>query len=230
MSEQLRVPVVIMRGGTSKGIFIKENDLPKDQKERDAIILSIFGSPDVRQIDGLAGADPLTSKLAIIGPSTHPDADVDYTFGQVSINSPLVDYNGNCGNISSGVGHFAIDESLVNAEGPVTTVRIHNTNTGKILKAEVEVRDGHAAVAGDCSIAGVPGTSAPIWMDFAGTAGAATGKTLPTGTVKDTIKTSLAIRLFPSSMWLIPVSLFSHLIWVLMAPKHLLRSMAMLNC
>ncbi|MGI6077300.1 MAG: 2-methylaconitate cis-trans isomerase PrpF family protein [Fastidiosipilaceae bacterium] len=190
MSEQLRVPVVIMRGGTSKGIFIKENDLPKDQKERDAIILSIFGSPDVRQIDGLAGADPLTSKLAIIGPSTHPDADVDYTFGQVSINSPLVDYNGNCGNISSGVGPFAIDESLVNAEGPVTTVRIHNTNTGKILKAEVEVRDGHAAVAGDCSIAGVPGTSAPIWMDFAGTAGAATGKTLPTGNVKDTIKTS----------------------------------------
>lgn len=190
MKEPLRIPCVILRGGTSKGIFIKENDLPKDKKERDAIILSIFGSPDVRQIDGLAGADPLTSKLAIIGPSTHPDADVDYTFGQVSINQPYVDYNGNCGNISSGVGPFAIDESLVPAVEPVTTVRIHNTNTGKILKAEVEVKDGRALVNGDCRIDGVPGTGSPIWLDFAGTAGAATGKTLPTGNVKDVISTT----------------------------------------
>lgn len=190
MNEPIRIPCVILRGGTSKGIYIKENDLPKDQKERDALILSIFGSPDVRQIDGLAGADPLTSKLAIVGPSTHPDADVDYTFGQVSINRPLVDYNGNCGNISSGVGPFAIDESMVAAVEPVTTVRIHNTNTGKILKAEVQVKDGRAVVNGDCRIDGVPGTGAPIWMDFACTAGAATGKTLPTGHVKDTIATS----------------------------------------
>lgn len=190
MSDMFRVPCVIMRGGTSKGIFLKENDLPKDQTLRDSIILAIFGSPDVRQIDGLAGADPLTSKLAIVGPSTRPDADIDYTFGQVSINNALVDYNGNCGNISSAVGPFAIDESMVLAQEPVTTVRIHNTNTGKILVAEVQVKDGKARVTGPCKIDGVPGTSAPILMDFAATAGSSTGKLLPTGNVVDVIETS----------------------------------------
>ena len=129
MGDQKRIPLGIMRGGTSKGIYIKENDLPENPKERDDLILRIFGSPDVRQIDGLAGADPLTSKLAIIGPSSRPDADVEYTFAQVSIHERLVDYNGNCGNISSGVGPFAIDESLVRAVEPVTRVRIHNKNT-----------------------------------------------------------------------------------------------------
>jgi len=190
MSDMFRVPCVIMRGGTSKAVFIKENDLPSDPQLRDRIILAIFGSPDVRQIDGLAGADPLTSKLAIIGPSTHPDADVDYTFGQVSIDQPLIDYSGNCGNISSAVGPFAIDESMVKAVEPVTTVRIHNKNTGKILVAEVPVKDGKARVTGDCKIDGVPGTAAPILMDFAATAGSSTGRLLPTGNVVDTIETS----------------------------------------
>lgn len=190
MSEQRRIPLVIMRGGTSKGIYIKENDLPSDPAERDALILRIFGSPDVRQIDGLAGADPLTSKLAIIGPSSRPDADVDYTFAQVSIGDRVVDYNGNCGNISSGVGPFAVDESLVRAVEPVTRVRIHNTNTGKLLYAEVQVKDGKARIKGDCAIAGVPGTGAPILMDFASTAGAATGNVLPTGSCVDTLETS----------------------------------------
>lgn len=190
MYDQKRVPLVIMRGGTSKGIYIKENDLPTDQKERDELILRIFGSPDVRQIDGLAGADPLTSKLAIIGPSTRPDADVDYTFAQVAINDRVVDYNGNCGNISSGVGPFAIDESIVKAVEPVTTVRIYNTNTDKMLYADVQVKDGKARVKGDCEIAGVPGKSAPILMDFASTAGAATGSVLPTGSVVDKLDTS----------------------------------------
>ncbi|MCR2025645.1 2-methylaconitate cis-trans isomerase PrpF family protein [Anaerotruncus colihominis] len=190
MSDQMRIPCVIMRAGTSKGIFIKENDLPKNQAMRDKTILAIFGSPDVRQIDGLAGADPLTSKLAIIGPPTRDDADVDYTFGQVSIDGTVIDYSGNCGNISSGVGPFAIDESMVRAEEGITMVRIHNTNTGKILRAEVEVRDGKAVVSGNCKIDGVPGTSAPILMDFASTAGAATGKLLPTGNVVDVIETS----------------------------------------
>ena len=190
MKDTIRIPCVIMRGGTSKGIFLKENDLPKDQKERDAVILAIFGSPDVRQIDGLAGADPLTSKLAIIGPPTHPDADVDYTFGQVSIKDTVIDYSGNCGNISSGVGPFAIEESFVAAGNGVTTVRIHNTNTGKILRADVEVEDGRPKVSGTCKINGVPGTGSPIWMDFAGTAGSSTGSLLPTGNVKDTISTS----------------------------------------
>lgn len=190
MYDQIRIPCVIMRGGTSKGIYLKENDLPSDKALRDQMILAIFGSPDVRQIDGLAGADPLTSKLAIIGPPTHPEADVDYTFAQVSINDAFVDYNGNCGNISSGVGPFAIDESLVRAVEPVTRVCIHNTNTGKLLYAEVQVENGKARVSGDTKIDGVPGTAAPILMDFAGTAGAATGKVLPTGNPVDVMETS----------------------------------------
>lgn len=190
MSDVFRVPTVIMRGGTSKGIFLKENDLPKDKEIRDKIILAIFGSPDVRQIDGLAGADSLTSKLAIIGPPSRPDADVDYTFGQVSITDNVIDYSGNCGNISSAVGPFAIDESIVRAVEPETVVRIHNTNTGKILYANVLVKNGKARVSGDCKIDGVPGTSSPIVMNFAATAGAATGRLLPTGNPVDVIETS----------------------------------------
>jgi len=190
MSDMFRVPCVVMRGGTSRGVFIKENDLPADKALRDKTILAIFGSPDVRQIDGIAGADTLTSKLAIIGPPSRPDADVDYTFGQVSITDAMIDYNGNCGNISSGVGPFAIDESMVRAVEPVTMVRIHNTNTGKMLYAEVEVKDGKARVTGNCKIDGVPGTASPILMDFASTAGSSTGKLLPTGNVVDVIETS----------------------------------------
>ena len=180
----------IMRGGTSKGIYLKANDLPDDPQKRDDLILEIFGSPDVRQINGLAGADPLTSKLAIIGPPTRPEADVDYTFAQVSIKERVVDYNGNCGNISSGVGPFAIDESMVRAVSPMTRVCIHNTNTGKLLYADVEVENGRAKVKGDCEIAGVPGTGSPILMDFSNTAGAATGKVLPTGNPVDVLETS----------------------------------------
>lgn len=185
--EQIKTPVVIMRAGTSKGIFIKEENLPKDPKERDELILKIFGSPDIRQIDGLGGADPLTSKLAIIGPSTREDADVDYTFGQVSYVAPKIDYSGNCGNISAGVGPFAVDEGLVKVEEPFTTVRVHNTNTGKLIIERVEVVNGKAKVTGDYSIAGVPGTGSEIVIDFSDTAGAATGKLLPTGNVIDKI-------------------------------------------
>lgn len=179
--EQTRIRCAIVRGGTSKGIFLHENDLPSNIDERNEVILKIFGSPDVRQIDGLAGAEPLTSKLAIIGPSSREDADVDYTFGQVSIDKPLIDYSGNCGNISSGVGPFAIDEGLVKAVEPITKVRIYNTNTKKILVAEVPVKNGKARVIGDYKIDGVPNTGAKIMMDFAGTVGSATGKMLPTG-------------------------------------------------
>ncbi|WP_425058272.1 3-methylitaconate isomerase [Sporomusa carbonis] len=190
MSEMQRIPCVIMRGGTSKAIFLKANHLPQDAARRDKMILEIFGSPDVRQIDGLGGADPLTSKLAIIAPSTHPEADIDYTFGQVSITAPYIDYTGNCGNISSAVGPFAIDEGFVAAKQPTTTVRIHNTNTGRILIAEVPTENGRAKVSGDCKIDGVPGTGAKIMMDFSGTAGSATNKLLPTGNPIDTISTS----------------------------------------
>ena len=175
----------IIRGGTSKGIFFKQNDLPSDPILRDKVILSVFGSPDVRQIDGLGGADVLTSKLAIIAPSARADADIDYTFGQVSFEKAFIDYGGNCGNISSAVGPFAIDEGMVPAVEPVTTVRIHLTNSGKILVAEVPVKDGKAMVEGDCVIDGVPGSGARINMDWSDTAGSVCGTLLPTGHAKD---------------------------------------------
>jgi hypothetical protein len=160
-------------------------DLPVQPELRDNVILRMYGSPDIRQIDGMGGADPLTSKLAIIGPPTREDADVDYTFAQVSIEEPFVDYAGNCGNISSAVGPFAIDEGLVDPVEPRTTVRIHQTNTDSILISEVPVVNGKAAVGGDYHIDGVPGTGARIDLDFSDTAGAVTGRVLPTGSTLD---------------------------------------------
>src|SRR6202167_582883 len=154
----------IVRGGTSKGVFTMMNESPKDPAKRDAVILAVFGSPDVRQIDGLGGADVLTSKDAIISRSSRADADVDYTFGQVSFETGFVDYGGNCGNISSAVGPFAIDEGLVEPVEPVTTVRIHMTNSNKVLIVEVPVRYGKAMVNGDYAIDGVPGTGAKVAM------------------------------------------------------------------
>lgn len=182
---QVGIPVVIIRGGTSKGLFFHEADLPKDQKLRDEILLAAMGSPDPRQIDGMGGSYSTTSKVAIIGPSTRPDADVDYTFAQVSVTQALVDYKGNCGNISAGVGPFAIDEGLVEAKEPMTVVRIHNTNTGKIIHAEVAVRDGKADIYGDTVIPGVPGTGAEIRLGFVDPGGSVTGKLLPTGNARD---------------------------------------------
>lgn len=187
-SEMERIPCVIMRGGTSKAVFLLENDLPADARLRDKIILSIFGSPDSRQIDGLGGADPLTSKLAIIGASSRPDADVDYTFGQVDIHTPFVDYSSNCGNISSAVGPYAISQGLVKAVEPMTIVRIYNTNTDSVFQAEVPVVNGKPAVLGDYHIHGVPGTGARIGMNLAGTVGAKTGSLLPTGNAFDVIQ------------------------------------------
>ena len=184
--EALRCAIV--RGGTSKGIFIMKNELPADPVLRDKAILAIYGSPDLRQIDGLGGADTLTSKLAISGPATKEGADVDYTFGQVSITDPFVDYGGNCGNISSAVGPFAIDMGLVEAVEPVTTVRIHLTNTGRILTAQVPVRGGKAAVEGDFAIDGVPGTGARITLDWSDVVGGITGRLLPTGSPRDVIQ------------------------------------------
>ncbi len=183
--EQKHIRCVLMRGGTSRGLFVMRNDLPADHELRDKVILRMYGSPDIRQIDGMGGADPLTSKLAIIGPPTRPDADVDYTFAQVSITEPFVDYAGNCGNISSGVGPFAIDEGLVDAVEPVTTVRIHQTNTKCMIIADVPVVNGKAAVEGDYHIDGAPGTGARIGLDFSDTAGAVTGHILPTGNPVD---------------------------------------------
>lgn len=184
--EMLRCAIV--RGGTSKGVFIMKNELPKDPAKRDAVIRAIYGSPDVRQIDGLGGADVLTSKLAIISPPSRPDADVDYTFGQVSFETDFVDYGGNCGNISAAVGPFAIDEGLVEPVEPVTTVRIHLTNSKNILVAEVPVKNGKAMVEGDFAIDGCPGTGAKVTLDWSDVTGGVTGKLLPTGNAKDVIE------------------------------------------
>lgn len=176
-----------MRGGTSKGVFLHAEDLPADPDARDRIILSIFGSPDPRQIDGLGGADPLTSKVAIVSRSSRPDADVDYTFGYVGIGEGQVDYAGNCGNISQAVGPFAIDEGLVAAREPVTCVRIFNTNTRKVIVAAVPVSDGQAVTTGDFRIHGVPGSGARLALDFVDAAGSRTGRLLPTGNLVDRI-------------------------------------------
>ncbi|MCC8025832.1 MAG: 3-methylitaconate isomerase [Clostridium sp.] len=186
--EMKAYPCSIVRGGTSKGIFFMKQDLPSDPDVRDKVILAAFGSPDVRQIDGLGGADVLTSKLAVIAPCASPDADVDYTFGQVSFEQAFIDYKGNCGNISSAVGPFAIDQGMVPPVEPVTTVRIRQTNSNTILVAEVPVKDGKACVNGDFHIDGVPGTGARLVLDWSGTVGAFTGRLLPTGNPRDTIE------------------------------------------
>ena len=161
-----KLPVTIMRGGTSKGVYILESDLPTDHKEWDSILLRMMGSPDAKQIDGLGGSQSVTSKVAIVKLSQREDADVDYTFAQVSVDKPIVSYKGNCGNISSGVGPFAIEKGLVKAEDGVTTVRIYNTNTDKIIAADVTTSNGKVDYCGEFQIAGVPGGASPIRLKF----------------------------------------------------------------
>ena len=177
----------IMRGGTSKAVFLREEDLPPPGEARDRLILRVFGSPDKRQIDGLGGADPLTSKLAIIGAPRVANTDVSYTFGQVEIDRPHVDYKSLCGNISSAVGQYAIEAGLVDAVEPITGVRAYTTNLKRVLSIEVPVRDGRPVRTGTYRVPGVPGTGARILLDFADTAGGATGSLLPTGNPVDVL-------------------------------------------
>jgi 2-methylaconitate cis-trans-isomerase PrpF len=186
---QKRIPAVLMRGGTSKGLFFHDNHLPSDPAARERIILAAFGSPDPnrRQIDGIGGGVSTTSKAAIISPSAAPEYDVVYNFAQVSIDRPIVDLKSNCGNISSAVGPFAVDEGLVKAVAPITRVRIHQLNTDKLITAEVPVQNGRFDEAGDYAIAGVPGTHSKITLRFADPGGALTGKLFPTGNRQDTI-------------------------------------------
>ena len=182
------LPVVIMRGGTSRGVYILESDLPADREQWEPLLLRLMGSPDKKQIDGLGGAQSVTSKVAILKRSDRDGADVDYTFAQVSVDKPLVSYKGNCGNISSGVGPFAIEKGLVKAEDGVTTVRIFNTNTGKIIKAEVQTPGGEVEYGGDFAIAGVPGTASPVKLKFVEPAGTLGHGLLPTGNAVDTLE------------------------------------------
>lgn len=178
-----------MRGGTSRALFFHEADLPPAGEPRDRLILAALGSPDPygRQLDGLGGGISSLSKACIIGPPTHPDADVDYTFAQVHVREPIVDYAGNCGNCSAAVGPFAIDERLVPAIDGETPVRIHNTNTKKLIVAHVPVAGGEAAVTGDFELPGVPGRGARIALDFLDPGGAGTGRLLPTGRARDVV-------------------------------------------
>jgi len=192
-STTIRLPFVLMRGGTSKAVFLTGDSLPSDAVERDATILALFGSPDPRQIDGLGGADLLTSKLAIIDPPSRPDADLDYTFAQVSITEPRVDYDINCGNISAAVGAYAVDEGIIEVSGPTASVRIHNTNTGRVLVADVPIVGGVAAIEGDYVVHGVPGSGAPIALDFSQTAGGITGSLFPTGNTLDRLDTAIGV-------------------------------------
>lgn len=184
----MRIPCAIYRGGTSKPVFFLEKDLPVDQKKRDQLVLAAFGTPDVRQIDGLGGADPLTSKVAYIGPPTVRGTDVNYTFGYVGITQPVIDYTGNCGNTSAAVGPFALLRGLIEPKEPITQIRIYNTNTKKIILAEFPVQDGEFVSEGSFSIDGVPGSGSKILLDFINSGGSVTGKLLPTGRAKEEIK------------------------------------------
>jgi 2-methylaconitate cis-trans-isomerase PrpF len=184
---QVKIPAVYMRGGTSKAVFFHEKDLPDDPDVRDRVILAAYGSPDPnrRQIDGMGGAVSTTSKTAIISPSKNADYDVNYHFGQVSIDRPIIDQKGNCGNISSAVGPFAIDEGLVRADEPFTHVRIYQTNTKKLIIAEVPVKDGRYNEEGEYAIDGVPARGGQIKLHFVEPGGSVTKALLPTGNVQD---------------------------------------------
>ena len=198
-TSQTPIACILMRGGTSKGPFFLASDLPGDVQLRDRVLLAAMGSPDPRQIDGLGGADSLTSKVAIISRSSRPGIDVDYLFGQVAIDRAVVDVTPNCGNMLAGVGPFAIERGLVDLREPVTPVRIYMVNTGNLAVAHVPTNGGEVTYAGNVSIAGVPGTSAAIRIDFLNTAGSVCGALLPTGHARDRLG-SIDVTLIDNGM------------------------------
>jgi 4-oxalomesaconate tautomerase len=181
------IPTVLMRGGSSKGLYFLASDLPWHTAERDRILLAAMGSPDVRQIDGLGGGDEQTSKVMIVGPSKRPGIDVEYLFAQVSVVRNLVDITPTSGNMLSGVAPFAISRGLVKARDPLTGVRILDLNTGKVVEAEVRTPGGAVTYQGEFRLDGVPGTGAPIRLRFRDPAGGKTGRLLPTGRAVDVI-------------------------------------------
>ncbi len=187
--KQLKIPAVFMRGGTSNAVVFHARDLPRDRALWDDIFLAAIGSPDPygRQLDGMGGGISSLSKVCVIGPPTRSDADIDYTFAQVQVKDAKVDYSANCGNMSSAMGPFAVDEGLIKVSGREALVRIHNTNTKKIIWSRFALDDGQAAVDGELAIPGVSGTGAPVRLEFRDPGGATTGKLLPTGNVIDTL-------------------------------------------
>jgi 2-methylaconitate cis-trans-isomerase PrpF len=187
---QLKIPAVFMRGGTSNAVVFHEKDLPRDRALWDEIFLAAIGSPDPygRQLDGMGGGISSLSKVCIVGPSTRPDADIDYTFAQVQVKEAKVDYGANCGNMSSAMGPFAVDEGLIALSGKEALVRVHNTNTKKIIYSRFTLDEGVSAVDGDLAIPGVAGTGSPVRLEFREPGGATTGKLLPTGNPADTLE------------------------------------------
>ncbi|MEN4904308.1 4-oxalomesaconate tautomerase [Luteimonas sp. TWI1416] len=181
------LPCVLMRGGTSKGPFFLASDLPGDPAQRDRLLLDLMGAGHPLQIDGIGGGNALSSKVAIVGPASRADADIDYLFAQVRPDQMVVDTTPNCGNMLAAVGPFAIESGMVAASDPQTLVRIHNVNTGKVVLATVQTPHGRVSYRGDTAIAGAPGTAAPISLAFLDAAGARTGKLLPTGEASEWI-------------------------------------------
>ncbi len=184
---QRAIPCMIMRGGTSKGAYFLASDLPSDPAARDAVLLAAMGSPDARQIDGIGGAHPLTSKVAIVSRSSAPGIDVDFLFAQVSVAEAKVDTTPNCGNILAGVAPFAIERGLVAASGDVTQVSVRTINTGTVAEMLIRTPGGRVDYQGDARIDGVPGTAAPIPISFLDAEGSVCGSLLPTGNAVDTI-------------------------------------------
>ena len=182
---QTAIPCTVMRGGTSKGLYFRLADLPADRATRDAVLLAAMGSPDPRQIDGMGGAHPLTSKIAVVGPPTHPDADVDYLFLQAVVDEARIDDGQNCGNLLAGIGAFAIEEGMFAATGDVTNVRINMLNTKSLAVAAIQTPGGKVRYDGEARIDGVPGTAAPVPIDFLDVAGSSCGALLPTGNARD---------------------------------------------
>ena len=193
------IPVMVLRGGTSKGAYFLAEDLPHAPAERDDLLLRVMGSPDPRQIDGIGGGHPLTSKVAVIRRSDAPDIDVDYLFLQVQVDAPRVSAEQPCGNILAGVGPFAIERGLVAASDAVTPVRIRMVNTGAVAVVHVPTPDGQVEYGGTTAIAGVPGTAAQLVIDFRDTAGALASALLPTGNVVDDVD-GLAATLIDNGM------------------------------
>lgn len=182
-----KIPCVLMRGGTSRGPFFHASDLPADVPTRDAVLLAVMGSPHEIQVDGIGGAHSVTSKVAIISRSKNPGADIDYLFAQVQINERIVDTKPNCGNMLVGVGPFAIEAGLVPARHPETMVRIFNVNTQALVEAIVQTPNGRVNYEGETAIDGVPGTAAPVKLNFKSAIGSVTGKLLPTGRPLDVV-------------------------------------------
>lgn len=181
------IPCIWMRGGTSKGGIFNAADLPSDPAQRDQVLLEVMGSPDDRQIDGMGGADPLTSKVGIVKKSSHPECDVDYLFLQVFVDQAIVTDSQNCGNILAAVGPYAIEQGFVSITEDVTQVSVFMENTGQIAVLQVQTPDGKVTYKGGSSIDGVPGTSAPVTCEFKETAGSTCGALYPSGNLKDSV-------------------------------------------